>query len=98
MYRPLPKYVTIRSSPIEGLGLFAIEEISNGVMIGKIHVPDIKEENGYFRTPLGAFGNHSDDPNSGKILMEDGSWWIFANRNIKSDEEITWYYTLYEIK
>ena len=27
MYRPLPKELTIKNSPIEGLGLFAVEEI-----------------------------------------------------------------------
>ena len=98
MYKPLPKSITIRSSPIEGLGLFATEKISTGNMIGKIHIPDKKEEHGYLRTALGAFGNHSDDSNCGKILMGDGSWWIYAQKDIEPDEEITWYYTLYEIK
>ena len=27
MYRPLPKQLTIKNSPIEGLGLYAVEEI-----------------------------------------------------------------------
>jgi hypothetical protein len=98
MYKPLPDYITIKKSTIQGLGLFATEDIPANILIGKIHVPSEKEENGYFRTPLGGFGNHSDDPNCNKILMEDGSWWISANQDIMSGEEICWSYTLYEIK
>ena len=98
MYNPLPDYITIKESSINGLGLFATEDISANIVIGKIHVPSEKEENGYFRTPLGGFGNHSDDPNCSKILMEDGSWWISANQDIMAGEEICWSYTLYKIK
>ena len=46
---------------------------------------------------LFATGNHSDDPNCSKLLMEDGSWWITTNQEIMAGEEITWGYTLYEI-
>ena len=98
MYKPLPEMVTIKESSIEGLGLFATEDISENTLIGRIHVPNEKEDNGYFRTPLGGFGNHSNNPNCTKLLMEDGSWWIVAIQNIKIDEEITWRYTLYTIK
>ena len=98
MYKPLPDYITIKESTIQGLGLFATEDITANILIGKIHVPSEKEENGYFRTPLGGFGNHSDDPNCSKILMEDGSWWISANQDIMAGEEICWSYSLYEIK
>ena len=89
--------VTIKESSIEGLGLFATEDISANTVIGRIHVPNEKEENGYFRTPLGGFGNHSDNPNCTKLLMEDGSWWIVANQNIMAGEEVTWQYSLYKI-
>jgi SET domain-containing protein len=98
MYRPLPNSITIKESTIQGLGLFATEDIPANILIGKIHVPSEKEENGYFRTPLGGFGNHSDDPNCSKILMEDGSWWISTNQNIMAGEEICWTYSLYKIK
>ena len=96
-YRPLPEYLTIENSPIQGLGLFSKETINKGVMIGKIHVPDPNQEGEYIRTPLGGFGNHSEEPNCSKVLMEDGSWWIFSNRDIVEGEELTWSYTLYEI-
>ena len=97
MYKPLPDSITIKKSGIEGLGLFATEDISANVLIGKIHVPSEKEENGYFRTPLGGFGNHSENPNCTKILMEDGSWWITTNQDIKEGDELTWAYSLYTI-
>ena len=98
MYKPLPDSVTIKESSIQGLGLFATKKIPANILIGKIHVPNEKEENGYYRTPLGGFGNHSDDPNCTKFLMEDGSWWIVTIKDIEKGEEITWRYTLYSIK
>ena len=97
MYRPLPDSITIGESKIEGLGLIAKEEIKSNILIGKIHIPNEKEPNGYFRTPLGAFGNHSRKPNCFKLLMDDGSWWIMSNQDIKIGDEITWKYTLYEV-
>ena len=38
MYRPLPDYVTIRESPIAGLGLFATKKILAGTYIGIVHI------------------------------------------------------------
>ena len=96
-YRPLPDYITIKESPINGLGLFATEKIKAHSLIGVIHHPQKKSEDGYIRTPLGGFGNHSDDPNCNKILMEDGSWWIGAKQDIEPGEELTWQYTLYNV-
>ena len=96
-YRPLPDMVTIKDSGIHGLGLFATENISKNTLIGKIHIPNEREPDGYFRTPLGGFGNHSSNPNCFKLLMDDETWWIMANQKIYAGDEITWSYTLYEI-
>ena len=96
-YRPLPDYLTVENSPIQGLGLFAKDTIGKNFLICKIHIPDPDHEGEYIRTPLGGFGNHSEEPNCNKVLMEDGSWWIFSNRDIVEGEELTWSYTLYEI-
>ena len=63
MYKPLPNYLTIRVSGIEGLGLFATEKIEQGTNFGVCHIPNEDYENGYIRTPLGGFINHSDIPN-----------------------------------
>jgi len=95
MYKPLPDYITIKTSPIHGLGLYSTEKIKQGTLLGMIHHP---AEEGYFRTPMGGFGNHSDDPNCTKVWFpNDKSWWVYASRDIESDEELTWAYTLYTI-
>ena len=94
MYKPLPDSVTIKESPISGLGLFATEKIDAHTLIGIIHHPRKESEDGHIRTPLGGFGNHSENPNCFKLLMEDGVWWIVALSDIKVGEELTWTYTL----
>ena len=98
MYKPLPDYITIKESPINGLGLFATERITKGTLIGITHHPDSHAEDGFIRTPLGGFGNHSDTPNCFKLLMEDTTWWIGAKEDIELGTELTWSYTLYSIK
>ena len=98
MYKPLPDNVTIKESPISGQGLFATERIPQGILIGIIHHVNEHSENGVIRTPLGGFGNHSDTPNCFKLLMEETTWWIGANRDIESGEELTWIYTLYDLE
>ncbi len=61
-YRPLQNSLTIKPSPMDGLGLFAREYIRAGTLLGTTHY-DIKDV-GIIRTPLGGFINHSDTPNS----------------------------------
>ena len=58
MYKPLPSVLTIKKSPIEGLGLYATENIKANCFIGLTHIKDNNFENGYIRTPLGGFYNH----------------------------------------
>ena len=62
MYRPLPDGLTIKNSPIEGLGLFSTIDIKKNSFIGITHVRDEQFENKYIRTPIGGFYNHSNDP------------------------------------
>ena len=97
MYKPLPDYVTIKESPISGLGLFATEKINAHALIGITHHPRKESEDGYIRTPLGGFGNHSNNPNCFKLLMEGDTWWIGASKDIKPGEELTWQYTFYDV-
>ena len=68
MYRPLPKCLTIKNSPIEGLGLYATKNIKANTFIGLTHIRDEEFENKYIRTPLGGFYNHSNNPNVIKIV------------------------------
>ena len=98
MYNPLPDYITIRKSSIAGLGLFATKKILAGTYIGIVHIINENDPDGISRTPLGGFGNHSDTPNCFKIKFDQTKTWIGAIRDIEPDEEITWKYTLYEIK
>ena len=68
MYRPLPEDLTIKKSPIEGLGLYATKNIQSNVFIGLTHILDERFENKYVRTPLGGFYNHSDNPNAQRMV------------------------------
>ena len=70
MYRPLPHFVTIKKSPIEGLGLYATEDIKANSFIGLTHIQDNSFENGYIRTPLGGFYNHSNNPNVRRVVSD----------------------------
>ena len=62
MYRPLPDGLTIKNSPIEGLGLFKNIAIKKNNFIVITHIRDEQFENKYIRTPLGGFYNHSNEP------------------------------------
>ena len=70
MYKPLPSILTIRKSPIEGLGLYATENIKSNCFIGLTHIKDDNFENGYIRTPLGGFYNHSNEPNVRRVVSD----------------------------
>ena len=66
-YRPLLNSLTIRTSEIDGLGLFATESIPKDTNLGIAHIliPHAEEvfPQSYCRTPLGGFYNHSTTPN-----------------------------------
>ena len=70
MYKPLPKGLTIKKSPIEGLGLFATKDINKNLFIGVTHIRDEQFENKYIRTPLGGFYNHSNEPNVIRMVSD----------------------------
>ena len=104
MYKPLPESLTIQPSGIDGLGLFAKEDIAQGKNLGMSH---IKLNGNTVRTPLGGFINHSDTPNTvkGELLMtnENGikfhykKWNLVTLRDIKKGEELTVKYTFYNV-
>ena len=70
MYKPLPKQLTIKRSPIEGLGLYATENIKRNSFIGVTHIRDEQFENKYIRTPVGGFYNHSNNPNVIRMVSD----------------------------
>ena len=104
MYKPLPKEVTIRPSKIHGLGLFAVQNISKGTTLGMTHLKHVDYENGWLRTPLGGFYNHSNLPNC-KLLDDyfgfaeyrNASKLLYVFKDIEIGEELTCKYTLWDI-
>jgi len=106
MYTPLPDSLTIKTSRVNGLGLFAKEAIPQAINLGMTHV-EIGET--ILRTPLGGFINHANDPNciKVKLLMTNHDdpklkfdykkWNLVTIKDIKKDEEITLKYTFYKV-
>ena len=98
MYKPLPDSLTIKSSDISGLGLFATEGIGQGTSLGTTHIK-VKDE--IIRTPLGGFINHAEDNNCVKTELRDENftkkWNLISLRNIKEGEELTLQYTFYKV-
>jgi len=98
-YKPLPEYLEVDNSDIEGSGVFALEDIDADLDIGMTHikVPIIQ---GYIRTPLGGFVNHSEDNNC--YLVEKLDWddyrifHLVTGRKILTGEELTLNYHIDE--
>jgi len=95
-YRPLPEILTIKPSAINGLGLFASEDIPANKEFGICHVEDDRFDSGYIRTPLGGFYNHSDNPNCESYKFEDYVK-LKSIKEIKEGEELTANYWLYKL-
>ena len=101
MYKPLPESLTIQQSGINGLGLFADQKIMQGTNLGMSH---LKIKDNLFRTPLGGFINHANEPNCVKVelLMKNETfdykkWNLVTLRDIKKGEEVTVRYTFYNV-
>ena len=101
-YKPLPKEVAVRVSPIHGYGLFAIDDILYGTSLGISHVFAVGFRDNYIRTPLGGFINHSDTPNCHKVQSHEDSaltyYILQTTKDIKKGEELTVAYTIYTVK
>ena len=87
--------MTISESEIEGVGLFAIEDVPIDTELGIIRIQDSRFENGWIRTPLGGFINHSETPNCRTESRED-LLILITSENIDSGQELTLFYTLYK--
>ena len=97
MYKPLPSYVTVKTSKVNGLGLFALEGIAQGTNLGTTH---IKLNGDIIRTPLGGFINHSNTANVVKVELKADKykkWNLVTLRDIKEEEELTIRYTFYNV-
>ena len=106
MYRPLSDSLTIKTSKVNGLGLFATEGIAQGTNLGMSHV---EIGSGIIRTPMGGFINHANEANTVKVELkindEDDpllkvatkKWKLVTLRDIKEGEELTVRYTFYNV-
>jgi SET domain-containing protein len=97
MYRPLPIEITVGKSNIQGNGLIAVCDITANTELGISHIKDNRFLDGYIRTPLGGFINHSENPNCCVYEVNDVLK-IKTIKNILKGEELTIYYTLYRVK
>ena len=88
MYRPLPDGLTIKASKVQGLGLFATQDFEADTVLGIVHIANKNFPHGYIRTALGAFYNHSENPNC-IVETKDNLNLIIANVDIMRGEEIT---------
>ena len=97
MYQALPDFITVKDSKVAGQGLFATDDIPEGVDLGISHV--VVDES-IMRTPLGGFVNHSETPNCVKI-EEDQEWgkiyYIRTIKDIMCGEELFLKYTFYSV-
>ena len=92
-YKALPNELHIKDSPISGQGIFAKEDIDAMMFIGVSH---IIMNVIIWRTPIGVFINHSDDPNCIK-WCEDNIYYVKTIREIKKGEELFLKYTFYKV-
>ena len=106
MYKPLPESLTIKTSKVNGLGLFAKEAIPQATNLGMTH---IKMGDHILRTPLGGFINHDNNAYCVKVelLMSNHDdrifkfdykkWNLVTIKDIQQGEELTLKYTFYDI-
>ena len=89
-WRPLPSNVTIYSSGIDGLGLFAVEDIPPSTDLGLMR---FMYHDTLIRTALGSFPNHCEDPNCVTIssINEHGDeeYNLWTLKEIKAGDELT---------
>ena len=93
MYQALPSRLHVKDSTVAGQGIFAKEEIPEGMVLGMSH---IVVDEVIYRTPLGGFINHSETPNCVK-WNEDDKWFVKTLKHIHIGEELTLKYSFYQI-
>jgi SET domain-containing protein len=104
-WRPLPDFLTIKESKIEGLGVFATRNLPKGFDLGISHIFDERFPDGYIRLPLGGFINHHEIPNCNAILSEQDQQMgelkhirIQAKKAISQGQEITIRYIINQLE
>ena len=95
-YKALPDALHIGDSQVAGQGIFATEDIPVDTELGLSHILLEILFDEIFRTPLGGFINHSDDPNCTK-WSEDDKYFVKTLRKIHKGEELFLCYTFYKV-
>ena len=84
-----PENLTIEPKS-DGIGLFATKNIDANTDLGIGWIKNNKFENGWIRTPIGGFVNHSDLPNCTLQLDESGNYIsLVTTKDIVMLEELT---------
>ena len=98
-YKPLPDFLMIGPSDIDGAGILAKEDIPAEVDLGISHIYDSNFQHDYIRTPLGGFMNHSDDPNCALIDDDENTDYkkIKTIKKIEAGKELTLKYSMYDL-
>jgi hypothetical protein len=101
-YRPLPDELIIKESGIDGIGLFATENIPRGRTLGRSHYNFHGAFGlGLIRSPLGGFINHSPEPNCRIVIrneyMSIHIWYLKTTKKVKEGEELTLKYGTYKV-
>jgi len=99
-YKALPDALHIGDSQVAGQGLFAKEDIPVDTELGLSHILLEILFKETFRTPLGGFINHSDDPNCVKYPVDNKyytKYYIKTIKPIKAGEELFLKYTFYSV-
>lgn len=96
-YRPLHGFFEVKNSDIEGQGLFVKEDryLLQGPCPVMTHIEvKVGSSSRFFRTPVGGFINHSDNPNCKLVKTLSDSlpynyYHLEVLRAIKGGEEVT---------
>lgn len=92
-YEALPRCLTVKPSPIHGLGIFAQQNIPINTVLGISHASFDRYSASnaeryhlnFIRTPLGGFINHSETPNCIKVrvygALETFAKWTPIDKN-----------------
>ncbi len=104
-WRPLPNSITIKDSKIEGLGVFATQNIPENTDLGISHVYDERFPDNYIRLSLGGFINHHEIPNCKAFFSKEDSELGLINhirlmtiKSVKKGEELTVSYIINVLK
>ena len=102
MYSPLPDYLQLQPSPIHGYGVFTTKDIPKDTILGISHIYHDLFPDGWIRTPLGGYYNHSETPNCKLVTnnMDEGFLTeikvLQTIEDIKIDKELTCTYTIWK--